>query len=171
MVDIRLVEKPVDIDKFESFNGNLPALFLGFAIKNEYDHKRLSISEKYNPKKVLIAFEKKADDYAILPLYGLFLELNKTGKELADTLLKQQKEKAVEISTYEQILAEYDMTCHDAYSYLNKRIFPVDFKAFTKLTDDPIIDDKKIIQHLLQLDEDEFNFQKFGAFKLLILTK
>ena len=63
------------------------------------------------------------------------------------------------------------MTCHDAYSYLNKRIFPIDFKAFTHLTDDPIIDDKKILQHLLELDEGEFNFQRFGAFKLLILTK
>jgi hypothetical protein len=171
MVDIRLVDVPVDTDKFESFDGNLPTLFLGFAIKNEYDHERLSINKKYNPKKVLIAFEKEADSYAILPLYGLFLELNKTGKELADTLLKQQKEKAVDIVTYEQILDEYSMTCHDAYSYLNKRIFPIDFKAFTHLTDNPIIDDKKILQHLLELDESEFNFQRFGAFKLLILTK
>ena len=171
MVDIRLVEQPVDTDKFESFDGDLPVLFLGFAIKNEYDHKRLSINENYNPKKALIAFEKEVDEYAILPLYGLFLKLNKTGKELADTLYKQQTEKAVDISTYEQILDEYDMTCHDAYSYLNKRIFPIDFKAFTHLTDDPIIDDKKILQHLLELDEGEFNFQRFGAFKLLILTK
>lgn len=171
MIDIKLVEEPVDIDKFEMFDGDLPILFLGFAIKNEYDHRRLSINNKYGPKKVLVAFEKEVDNYAILPLYGLFLELNKTGKELANTLQKQQKEKAVDISTYEQILDEYGMTCYDAYSYLNKRIFPVDFKSFTQLTDNPIIDDKKILQHLLELDESEFNFQRFGAFKLLILTK
>ena len=62
MVDIRLVDEPVDIDMFESFDDDLPTLFLGFAIKNEYDHKRLSINEEYNPKKVLIAFEKEVDD-------------------------------------------------------------------------------------------------------------
>ena len=171
MVDIRLVDQPVDTDKFESFDGDMPTLFLGFAIKNEYDHKRLSINKKYKPRKILLAFEKEADEYAILPLYGLFLQLNKNGKELADTLLKQQKEKAVDISTYEQILDEYGMTCHDAYSYLNNRIFPIDFNAFTRLTDNPIINDKKILQHLLNLNESEFNFQRFGAFKLLILTK
>lgn len=171
MIDIKLVEEPVDIDKFELFDGDLPVLFLGFAIKNEYDHKRLSLNKKYNPKKVLLGFEKEANTYAVLPLYGLFLELNKTGRELADTLQKQQGKEVIDIKTYEQILDEYDMTCYDTYSYLNKRIFPVDFKAFTCLTDNPIIDDKKILQHLLEIDEDEFNFQRFGAFKLLILTK
>jgi len=171
MIDIRLVDQPVDIDKFEAYSGNLPTLFLGFAIKNEYDHARLSINKKYNPKKALIVHKKDADDYFILPLYGLFLELNKTGKELAATLENQQKKEQVDIVTYEQILDEYNMTCNDAYSYLNKHVFPVDFNAFTLLTDHPIINDKKILQHLLELEEDEFNFQRFGAFKLLILTK
>jgi len=171
MIDIRLVDQPVDIDKFEAYSGDLPTLFLGFAIKNEYDHARLSINKKYNPKKALIVHKRDAHDYFILPLYGLFLKLNKTGRGLANTLINQQKENTVDISTYEQILGEYNMTCNDAYSYLNKHIFPIDFNAFTHLTDNPIIDDKKILQHLLELNEDEFNFQRFGAFKLLIITK
>ena len=129
------------------------------------------LNEKYEPKKSIIVFEKTKDDYGVIPLYGIFLELNAVGQKLANTLTDQQKSKKVDISLYEKILDEYGLTCRDAYSYLNKRIFPVDFNGFTKLTNNPITDDKKILQHLLDVDEEEFNFQQFGAFKLLILTK
>ena len=74
------------------------------------------------------------------------------------------------INIYETILHEYNMTCKDAYSYLNKRVYPVDFKHFKKITNDSIRDDNKILQHLLNLNEDKFDFQKFGSFKLLILV-
>jgi hypothetical protein len=46
MVNITLVEEPVNIDKFTEFGEKLPTLFLGFAIKNEYDHQRLEIKKK-----------------------------------------------------------------------------------------------------------------------------
>ena len=169
MIDISLTEQPVNTDSFDAFDEKLPCLFLGFAIKNEYDNQRLEICEKYNPKKRLFIFENK-DGFSVLPLYGLFISLNAVGAVLAKTLLNQEVAGNMNINIYETILNEHNMSCKDAYSYLNKRVYPVDFKHFKKITNDSIRDDNKILQHLLNLNEDKFDFQKFGAFKLLILV-
>ena len=176
MIDISLTEQPVNTDSFNAFDEKLPCLFLGFAIKNEYDNQRLEICEKYNPKKRLFIFENKDriskinEEFSVLPLYGLFLPLNAVGTAVAKTLLNQEVVGNMNINIYETILDEHNMSCKDAYSYLNKRVYPVDFKHFKKITNDSIRDDNKILQHLLNLNEDKFDFQKFGAFKLLILV-
>ena len=176
MIDISLTEQPVNTDSFNAFDEKLPCLFLGFAIKNEYDNQRLEICEKYSPKKRLFIFENKDgfskinEEFSVLPLYGLFLSLNAVGTAVAKTLLNQEIAGNMNINIYETILDEHNMSCKDAYSYLNKRVYPVDFKHFKKITNDSIRDDNKILQHLLNLNEDKFDFQKFGAFKLLILV-
>lgn len=170
MIDISLVDDPVKTENFAEFDEVLPTLFLGFAIKNEYDHQRLKINEKFEPKKRLFLFEKETDDFRILPLYGLFLPLNDLGKKLAKTLLEQDLNKPLEYKQYETILEEYNLSCYNSYSYLNKRIYPIDFNNFTELTTSHLADDKKILQHLLDIEEDKFDFQKFGSFKLLILA-
>jgi hypothetical protein len=168
MIDISLVETSVNLDDFETFNQDRPCLFLGFAIKNEYDNQRLEINDDYNPLKQLFAFEKNGE-FKVLPLYGLFVELNDVAKKLANTLLEQEKQE-MNINIYSDILDQYNISCRDSYSYLNKNIYPIDFEYFADLTTDKIKDDGKILQHLLELDDNKFDFQKFGAFKLLILV-
>ena len=176
MIDIALTEHPVNTDKFKAFDQKLPTLFLGFAIKNEYDNQRLEICEKYEPKKRLFIFENKDgfskidNEFSVLPLYGLFLNLNQQGNNIAKTLLAEELAGNMNIDRYEKILAEYNLSCNDSYSYLNKRIYPIDFTHFKELTDNSLRDDNKILQHLLNLDEHKFDFQKFGSFKLLILV-
>lgn len=170
MINIALVEEPVNTKDFSHFNESLPTLFLGFAIKNEYDNRRLKINNIYSPKKQLFLFEKEKEEFNILPLYGLFLKLNDLGEKLATTLLNQDLSNKITYPHYEKILSEYDLTCNNSYSYLNKRIYPIDFNCFSKVCNDKITKDKKILQHLLYLDDDKFDFQKFGAFKLLILA-
>ena len=169
-INISLVESPVDITKFTEFQSELPTLFLGFAIKNEYDNQRLQINEKYNPSKQLFLFEKKKDDYNLLPLYGIFFKLNESGKKLASILLGEDLENKLSFQSYENILFEYKVSCNDSYSYLNRRIYPIDFKHLNSLSNDELAKDPKILQHLLCIDENKFDFHKFGAFKLLILA-
>ena len=73
MIDITLTECAVNTKEFKAFDQKLPTLFLGFAIKNEYDNQRLEICEKYKPKKRLFIFEKNKKDpeeFSVLPLYG-----------------------------------------------------------------------------------------------------
>jgi hypothetical protein len=168
MIDISLVDTPVELGDFETFNEERPCLFLGFAIKNEYDNQRLQINEKYRPLKQLFAFEKDGE-FKVLPLYGLFMQLNDAARKLACTLIDQEKA-GMNINVYSDILSQHNISCKDSYSYLNKNIYPVDFQHFADLTTDKIKDDGKILQHLLELDDNKFDFQKFGAFKLLILV-
>ena len=103
MIDISLTEQPVNTDSFDAFDEKLPCLFLGFAIKNEYDNQRLEICEKYNPKKRLFIFENK-DGFSVLPLYGLFISLNAVGAVLAKTLLNQEVAGNMNINIYETCL-------------------------------------------------------------------
>lgn len=169
MIDISLVETPVNLDDFETFKEKRPCLFLGFAIKNEYDNQRLRINEEYKPSRQLFAFNCKMDEYKLLPLYGLFLQLNDAAKGIANILIEQEKQ-GMNINIYSDILNQHNISCKDSYSYLNKNIYPIDFEHFADLTTDKIKDDGKILQHLLELDDNKFDFQKFGAFKLLILV-
>lgn len=171
MIDISLVDREVDVSLYTEFKEELPTLFLGFAIKNEYDNVRLKICETFNPERQLFLFEKrKTADFGLLPLYGLFLNLNDLGKQLASTLLDQDLKNKLSLQSYENILDEYNVSCCNSYSYINKRIYPLDFKHFSALTDSNHKNDKKILQHMLQIDEDKFDFQQFGSFKLLILA-
>ena len=173
MIDIALTDIPVNTKEFEEFDQKLPILFLGFAIKNEYDNQRLHICEKYNPKKSIFVFEKQNIDgyqYSVLPLYGIFLELNSQGKNISKTLLAEELSGNMNINRYEKILSEFNVSCNDSYSYLNRRIYPIDFIHFKEITDNSLKYDNKILQHLLSIDEHKFDFQKFGSFKLLILV-
>ena len=129
MIDISLVEQAVNTSEYTMFDGDKPCLFLGFAIKNEYDNQRLKITESYNPKKKLYAFKKKEEDkvkYDMIPLYGLFLTLSESGMHIARTLTQQNKNH-MNINLYEEILNEYNFSCLDSYSYLNSGIYPFDF--------------------------------------------
>lgn len=176
MINIALTDQPVNTDRFNAYDQKLPTLFLGFAIKNEYDNQRLEISEEYNPKRVLFVFENKDEvskidnEFSVLPLYGLFIDLNQQGEKLAKTLLSTDLTDKLDINQYEKILSEFNFSCNDSYSYFNKRIYPIDFTHFKELTDNSLKEDTKILQHLLNLDEHKFDFQKFGSFKLLILV-
>ena len=133
MIDISLIETPVNMDDYNPLDNKFPVLFLGFIIKNEYDNQRLQLNKKMEVEKKVHVWYNKKEELKCLPLYGLFLKLNENGNKIANSL-KQQR------------------------------------KYFDKLTDDKISKDKKILQHLLELDENKFDFQKFGSFITLILT-
>ena len=170
MIDISLIEKPVVMDDYNPLDNKFPVLFLGFIIKNEYDNQRLQLNENLNvEKKVHIWYDKK-EKLKCLPLYGLFLKLNSKGVKIANNLKQQRKSGNMNLIVYENILDQHECTCNDCYGYFDTNVYPVDFKNFDTLTDDEISKDKKILQHLLEIDENKFDFQKFGSFITLILT-
>tara|TARA_R100000278_G_C5418714_1_gene145791 strand:- start:147 stop:665 length:519 start_codon:yes stop_codon:yes gene_type:complete len=169
-IDITLATVDCNLSDFSEFKTKLPTLFLGFVIKNEYDNQRLTLSEKYSPSKQLFLFERPDKTCSLLPLYGIFLNLNDIGVKLSSVLLQQDLEGKMDLKNYQKLLYEYRVSCNDYYSYLNKRVYPIDFNCLDKITNDEISKDKKILQHLLCLDENKFDFHKFGAFKLLILA-
>lgn len=169
MADAKLVNTPIDISCYSTFNPeNLPCLFIGFITENEYDSQRLKIDVKYNPEKLIYIYERDKE-FKVLPLYGLYLPLNQASTDLTKVLLDREATGRMELETYQYILKQHNLSCDDAFYHFNKHVYPIDFKHFKKLTDDTISHDELILQHLLNMNEDEFDFEKFGAFKVAIL--
>tara|TARA_R110002020_G_scaffold284342_2_gene499956 strand:- start:1997 stop:2506 length:510 start_codon:yes stop_codon:yes gene_type:complete len=169
MIDVALIDTPVNCDDFENIIPREPCVFIGFILKNEYDNQRLKINEKFIPRKFLKVFktDKKLE---IAPLYGVCLELNETGQKLRKLIKKQEVVKNINLVVYENILSQFELTCHDCYGYFKNGIYPIDFNKFRYLTDDKISEDKKILQHMLNLNESKFDFQKFGSIISLLIV-
>ena len=49
-------------------------------------------------------------------------------------------------------------------------MYPIDFDNLKSICEDSFNEDKKIFQHLLNIDEKVFDFQKFASLRLFILT-
>jgi len=167
MISIDLVSEPVDTKEFHLTytKGKCNfALFLGFVIKNEYDNRRLKISERYTPVRLLHTIEKDI----LIPLYGTFLTPNKNIKQLY-TVIEDQQQNTLNLLTYKNILSQFNLTCDNTYSWFNKCMFPIDFNNLKSVCDDEFNTDKKIFQHILNIDENHFDFQTFASLKLFIL--
>lgn len=174
MIDFSLVNEEVDIDKFDPVD-NLPCLFLGFAIRNEYDNKRIVLNPIYKPKNVLHPIlvspssPKGKPVLSVLPLKGIILTPNDSIKKLTALIISQEK-MGITLQTYQNILSQFNFTCGETYSFFHPGLYPIDYTNLKTVATDPFNADKKIFQHLLGLDEKTFEFQRFSALKLFILT-
>jgi len=169
MIDVSLVESPVNSESFLCEIPLKPSIFLGFIIKNEYDNRRLEINEEYNPKKFFHIY-KDNNKSNMLPLYGICLQPNDFGNNIIKLINEQEKLYDINLVVYQNLLSEFNLTCNDCYAYFKSGIYPVDFNKFRILTDNVISKDKKILQHMLNLNESKFDFQKFGSIISLIIT-
>ena len=169
MIDISLIETPVSMDGFSYEIPLQPSIFLGFIIKNEYDNKRLKINDDYNPKRFIRIYKQNGES-KMLPLYGICIELNELGKNIANLINAQEKSYGINLVVYQNLLSEFNLTCNDCYAHFKNGIYPIDFNKFRYLAQDEISKDKKILQHMLNLNEGKFDFKKFGSIIPLILT-
>jgi hypothetical protein len=169
MIDTSLVEVPVSLDSFSYETPIQPSIFLGFIIKNEYDNQRLKINEDYQPKRFLRVYKINGESQ-LLPLYGFCLKLNGMGENIVNIISKQEQSFEINLTLYQNMLNEYNLSCNDCYAYFKSGVYPIDFNKFRILTDDKKSKDKKILQHMLNLNENKFDFQKFGSVLSLILT-
>jgi hypothetical protein len=171
MIPISLVETPVNIDDYKILNQpeSSYVLFLGFIIRNEYDNKRLKLSDNFNTFKFLHVKKENNQIVSCIPLYGLLLTPNDDIKNLIKTLKTQEKVNELSLITYKNIISQYNFSCDNTYSLFSDTVFPIDFHNLKSVCTDTFKDDKKIFQHLLSLDEKHFDFQCFASLKLLIL--
>jgi len=172
MINSNLVNVAVrDYDQYRTAEvDELPTLFLGFIMTNEYDNQRLKLNAKYNPVKLMYLHEDESTNLGVMLLYGLLLPLNELGSEVHKKLLERDNAKGLDLDVYKDIIGQYNLSCNNSSYCLKKRVYPVDFKYFKKLTDDEIIEDEKILQHLLGIGDNKYAVEEFGAFKVVILT-
>lgn len=172
MIPISLVEEPVNLDEYKlvEATGKDYILFLGFIIKNEYDNRRLNLAEKYKPIKILHIDTKNERTTKAIPLYGIVLTPNNSIKNVIKVICDQQKMSKMTLPIYKNILSQHNFSCENTYSIFDNNVYPIDFVNLKSVCTDEFNDDKKIFQHLLSINEKQFDFQSFASLKLLILN-
>lgn len=162
MISIELAEdKPNIASLYNPPETFFPCLFLGFVIRNEYDNQRLNIDKKYFP----IKFKHKD-----IVFYGVKLKPNANIENIINIILQQKKRNNAKLSVYENVLNQFSMSCKNTYRWFIDGIYPIDFDNLKNVCLDDFKDDKKIFQHMLCIDENKFDFQKFASLKLFIFT-
>lgn len=165
-IDFNLVETAIDLDKFNT-DITYPVLFFGTIIKNEYDNRRITLNDQYKPVKFL---HLNKDTSSLFPLYGVILEPTPVIKSLQQTILQQEKNGDISLLVYENILNQFDLSCKETYGWFDAGIYPLDFNNLKQICTDSFNEDKRILQHILNLDDTIFDFQKFASLNLFILT-
>ena len=93
--------------------------------------------------------------------------------DIINSLSKQielQEKQVMNLAIYKNLLSQFGFDCKETYSFFSPGTYPVDFNNLKSVCTDEFNTDKKIFQHLLNLDENIFEFQKFSSLKLFILT-
>jgi hypothetical protein len=169
MISIELTKELANEKDFATLNDSaLPALFFGFIIKTEYDNQRLHIAEQYKPIKFYHRNEKAA---TVAPLYGILLTPNEYIKNVLNIINEQENKDNITLPIYENILNQFNFSCKETYRLFNRGLYPIDFTNLKDVCVDVFSSDKKIFQHMLALDENVFDFQRFASLKLFLLTK
>lgn len=168
MIDIDLINENVDLKDWSVLSdSSYPILFLGFIIENQYDNVRIQLNKDYSP--VNIIHKLKNNSRVGIGLKGLILKPNENVKKLIHSILLQEKNK-INLVVYENLLNQHNFGCKETYKYFAQGMYPIDFNNLKTVCVNEFNNDKKIFQHLLNLDEKNFDFQKFSALKLFILT-
>lgn len=169
MIDIDLVNKHPNVQEYNLLTKeSYPALFLGFIIKNEYDNQRIQLNTEYNPTNLVHTVKSKEGVYGIA-MKGILLKPNEKVLKLFKAIQEQEK-LSMNLVIYENLLSQFNFACKETYSYFSKGLYPIDFTNLKSICDDSFNTDKKIFQHLLGIEENIFDFQKFADLKVLILT-
>lgn len=169
VLDINLVEEPLDIDTFTYLSdSDYPVCLLGFQLKNLYDQKRLIIKENYNPKDYIHLVPGET----VMPKFfrGINIEPNKKFSYLIKELeaLGTFNNNEVNKDFYVELLNEYKLSCNNCFAYLRKGIYPIDsehleYFSNTKLTQSEL--------YSSVLDSTGLNnFQALGYFVIYVLS-
>jgi len=169
MLDINLIDEPLDIDSFSYLSDlDYPYCLLGFQLKNLYDQKRLVINKDYSPKDIIHLIPGET----VMPKFfrGIKLSVNPRFNYLITKLesLGSIPSNEIDKKFYVETLNEYELSCNNCFAYLRKGIYPIDSEHLEYFTD------LKISQEELYskvLDSSNLNaFQSLGYFVIYVLS-
>ena len=137
----------------------------------QFPEFELKLNEKYNPKKfITFITDSKGVPTGMIPFYGITLTPTDNVRKLMQTLKSQEKQGLMNLVVYENLISQFNLQCKETYGYFQQGVYPIDFTNLKSICDDTFNSDKKIFQHLLDIDEKVFDFQRFASLKLFILT-
>ena len=168
-----MIDQPVTTKKYSIYDvKELPKVFLGIRIKNQYDEIRMEIKKRYKPK--YISHFRLLNELEPFYMYGI--EITPTAEYRG--LLKQLNNNVNFlptasfdrfVATYEQKLSEYNLTCDTCYRYLSDGLYPIDVNHvadISKKNFHDIVDSG--FQDLLQANDEPWylNLNNFNLFVL-----
>lgn len=163
LVDVDLVNEPVDLSDFELIKGNqYPLALCGFILKNKYDQDRLKIRSIYKPKKYIHFLDNSTTPKIF---YGIPIKL------IDSNILSKFNSFEVSITNlvredYSEFLSSLGLSCSECFGELYKGVYPVDNACISKLTKQ-----FSSIEDLYStLEHNSPPFQSFGYFTIFILT-
>lgn len=122
LVDHHLAEVPLQND-YPVFQDD-HSFFCGYIMKNNYDESRLSINNKFSPKR--ITFKTNAQDYK---LYGIF-QAAPYNHTLVASLEKTPPQN---INEYNSILTLNGFTCFNCFLHFSPQLYPIDSTYISKI--------------------------------------
>ena len=168
LIDVESAQEPVDLNKFTLIPAEkYPYSIIGFQLKNSYDQQRIKIKSKYNTKDIIHPLPSSA--LTAICYRGIKIHIREKYQPLLDQLKKFNTilTDNVDISVYENLLSDYNLTCNECYAFLRKGVYPVDGSCLNELSNIDIT--------LESLYEGAFNtksvpaFQSFSSFTIFIL--
>lgn len=161
-VDVDLVNQPATFENYRILRDDLPALFIGFQIKNKYDEERLYIPEKYEPQRILQLCYNANSEVKARTLYGIFVKPKPIANKLMgvlDELTDQMN--ILSTNAYQTLLRNHGVACDDAYAYMFLGLYPIDLSFYKDLCYYSKFDLKTFI--------DPKNFQSIAALNIYVL--
>lgn len=169
LVDINNTQEPIELDKFTVISENkYPYSIIGFQLKSLYDQQRIKIKSKYNTKDIIhilptvnleAAFFRGIKIHIREKYIPLISQLRKTNTILTTDI--------IDVSSYKNMLKEYDLSCDECYAFLRKSVYPIDGHCLSKISNIDIT--------LESLYENAFDtkhvpaYQSFSSFTIFIL--
>lgn len=135
-------------------------MLYGVQIQSAYDHARIQIQEKFSPIRVQID-----DSY----FYGLRLNPNKRMNQIISRICSVPMDHENYVDMYRSRLKMYKLSCDDCWSYLKKKIFPLDASNLEHVTINSTYNMKP--SELLITDSEHIPwFTQYTDFKIFILN-
>lgn len=115
---LELADSPPDIEQYTPYvQYGPPVLIYGVPINNSYDHKRLSINEALEPKRLRVGSKC---------FYGVILQPTRLIEKIYSIAASVPMEHPDCVNMYKKRLAMCDLTCDNCWAHLDENIFPID---------------------------------------------
>ena len=164
-IDLTEVNRGVNANLFKPLDySQIPKLFLGFIIKNNFEYNALKCTKETQDIAHLCGI-----DGIIEPVFlrGLFID---TPTIIGKIIEQVNKIKPININTifnqYIKILSQFDLSCNNTYAYLLDGMFPIDITYLEQITSHKYA---YYSNKILEADAIPWFFQP--ELKLCILTK
>ena len=164
-----MIDQPVSKQKYSIYDIDvLPITLLCIAVKNKYDEVRLSIKNKYSPKRVC-HFENVNNELRPVYYYGIELDIRDEYKSM---ISKLHHEKILELDDYNNYIKQYGLSCATCYGYHSDSVWPIDVKHLQRITKkDYSSEIEKGLTNIIKKNNAEGSFMSLPNFNILTLSK